>query len=202
MGSAEKRRFKRLNTRWITRIATHVSYPHQVRNVSLGGVFLETSAEFQNGQEIELEMRIPDYAEAVRVRGVVRWVEEGHGVGVEFLELGRVGREVIHGIVRAGASKEYLAYLTRTKLHSMLLRFYCRKVGETFPQEVLAQFLGCTAEELVSILKDFALYRMVRFSGNKVTLAAVEDAEVARGIRAWYESLDHGSTPRAVRWTS
>ncbi len=198
MAGSERRRYRRLSARWVTRIDALPGRADPVRNVSLGGVFVETPSPFEIGREVEFEIQVPGYADRVRVRGVVRWLEEGKGMGIEFLELGP-GGDAITGFVRSATAREHVASLTRTALHAMLLRFYCRKVGESFPVEVLAEVLGCRREALLECLKDFSLYKLVRFARGKVALVPAEDAAVARAIQGWYEVLQHGSTPIGIR---
>jgi uncharacterized protein (TIGR02266 family) len=203
MPAFEKRRYKRLSARWVTRIDAFPDSAGPVRNVSLGGVFVETPAPFLVGQLVEFEIQVPDYAERVRARGVVRWVEAGQegrppGMGVEFVGIDS-GREAIRGYVQSAAAREQVDFLTRTPLHTMLLRFHCRKVGESFPIDVLGEVLGCPREAVLECLKDFALYRLVRFAGDRVSLVPAADALVGRAIQGWYEAIEHGSTPIGIR---
>ncbi len=60
----------------------------QTRNVSLGGVFVETDAVLPFGMRVSVTFHISTQAEAVEVEGQVRWseLEDGavRGVGIRF----------------------------------------------------------------------------------------------------------------------
>jgi uncharacterized protein (TIGR02266 family) len=57
-------------------------------NISLGGVFLESTASLDIGMTVQLRFQLPTQPEAVEVAGDVRWVvkkEGSHaGVGIRF----------------------------------------------------------------------------------------------------------------------
>ncbi|HXU73332.1 MAG TPA: TIGR02266 family protein [Polyangia bacterium] len=58
------------------------------RNISLGGVFIETDQTLPFGAKVSLKFHVPTQAEAIEVEGQVRWLEmdEGRlrGLGVRF----------------------------------------------------------------------------------------------------------------------
>lgn len=167
-----------------------------VRNVSLGGVFIEAERTYDPGTMVEFEFVVASHAEVVKARGVVRWVDDGReegnprGMGVEFLEVHGTNRDVINDYVQAEAGKERLEILTRTPLHEKLLSFYRENTGETFVMADLAAQLECGGAELMECLKDFSLYRLVRFEGDAVGFLAAEEPEVARAIQTWYPGRD------------
>lgn len=56
-------------------------------DVSLGGIFIETEEPPPFGARIEVRMNLKFLAAPVSVSALVRWVEEGLGVGVQFVSL-------------------------------------------------------------------------------------------------------------------
>ena len=63
---------------------THVA---RTRNMSLGGIFIETDLKLPYGARITMRFRVPTHADAIDVGGQVRWCEssdELHGMGVRF----------------------------------------------------------------------------------------------------------------------
>lgn len=54
-----------------------------IRNLSLGGAFVETSERLAMGTRVELTFQIPTYEEPIRAGGQVRWNSE-LGIGVQF----------------------------------------------------------------------------------------------------------------------
>jgi uncharacterized protein (TIGR02266 family) len=64
------------------------SFTAHTRNISLGGVFIETEQTLPFGAKVSLKFKVPTQAEAIEVDGQVRWLEmdEGRlrGLGVRF----------------------------------------------------------------------------------------------------------------------
>jgi uncharacterized protein (TIGR02266 family) len=59
----------------------------RTRNMSLGGVFIETDTRLPYGARIQMRFRVSTQVEAIEVGGQVRWCEssdEGEGVGLRF----------------------------------------------------------------------------------------------------------------------
>ena len=64
------------------------SYNGHTRNISLGGVFIETEQTLPFGAKVSLKFKVPTQSEAIEVDGQVRWLEmdDGklRGIGVRF----------------------------------------------------------------------------------------------------------------------
>ena len=60
-----------------------------VGNISVRGVFLETSLKLEVDETIEFDMELPGGKQVMQVVGIVRWVRDENpcGVGVEFKEI-------------------------------------------------------------------------------------------------------------------
>jgi uncharacterized protein (TIGR02266 family) len=207
MEGSEKRKFKRLDAQWVTKIRKVTLTDsirerlERIRNVSLGGVFVDTPMPFEVGAIVALEFGIPGVAERVQSRGIVRWSNDGRakgqpiGMGVEFLEVTARAKDALDEFFRFESCKECTRILTKTPLHQSLLRFYCRKLGGTFSLADLAEYMGCDRAELLASLKDFAGFGLVRTSGENVQFAQAKNPDVTRAVQGWYEGLEHGRTP-------
>ena len=63
------------------------------RNMSVGGMFIQTDVALAMGEEIVVEFTVPSPRQEVAVKSQVRWVEKkadgsaGSGVGILFLAL-------------------------------------------------------------------------------------------------------------------
>jgi uncharacterized protein (TIGR02266 family) len=84
---------RRSDRRYERRVPIDVSYEGSsfsghTRNISLGGVFIETDRTLPFGARVGLSFRVPTQAEPIEVGGQVRWLEmdEGRlrGIGVRF----------------------------------------------------------------------------------------------------------------------
>lgn len=104
----ERRRFKRLPTALIAHIRTRRATQAEtlqmdVRNVSAGGVFIDTVYPFPVGSLIELDFNLPGEKNQVHAKGVVRWTVlqgEARGMGVEFLEVSTESRAAIQQFIQ------------------------------------------------------------------------------------------------------
>ena len=84
---------RRSDRRYERRVAidfTHEGTVHaaHTRNISLGGVFIDTDQTLPFGAKVQLKFRVPTQSEPVEVSGQVRWLEmdEGRlcGIGIRF----------------------------------------------------------------------------------------------------------------------
>jgi hypothetical protein len=57
-----------------------------VRNISIGGVFIETSRPLDRGQSIHLSLDAKDVGRVIDVEGVVARFMPDKGMGIEFLD--------------------------------------------------------------------------------------------------------------------
>jgi uncharacterized protein (TIGR02266 family) len=194
----DKRKFKRLSTSWIVRIrtrkptdTTRVRFDERIRNVSLGGVFIETRYPFRVGSIVEFDFNMPGHPELIHAKGMVRWSNDGSmremplGMGIEFLEVSSLARDAIHGYVEGQAGGDLLGPLTASEEHRALLKFYKQKLGQTFKLDGLSALLGMAHERLIALLSDFALYDLVGFQGDDVQFKKSGDAKLERAVEEW-----------------
>jgi Tfp pilus assembly protein PilZ len=64
------------------------------RDISIGGMFIESDAQLSFGQEVIILLRLPSAKADSRLPGVVRWLAPG-GFGVQF---GLLGARDTHAI--------------------------------------------------------------------------------------------------------
>jgi uncharacterized protein (TIGR02266 family) len=83
---------RRADRRYERRIDIEFSYEGQshsghTRNLSLGGVFIETDVVLPFGARLQVRFRLPTQTEWIEVEGQVRWCDtsdEVRGMGVRF----------------------------------------------------------------------------------------------------------------------
>ena len=86
--------FRRTDPRYTRRLEVEVlvgedRHVATTRNISLGGVFVETTTPLPLQTRLQIRFRIPTQAEPIEVGGEVRWVEPGGGeqlpgMGIRF----------------------------------------------------------------------------------------------------------------------
>jgi uncharacterized protein (TIGR02266 family) len=84
---------RRSDRRYERRLAIDVVHEGQAfsahtRNISLGGVFIETEQSLPFGARLSMKLRVSTQHESIEAEGQVRWLEmeEGHvrGIGIRF----------------------------------------------------------------------------------------------------------------------
>lgn len=68
----------------------------RARNISVGGMFIETDQPLPFGAEVTVEIALPDLPELARIACTVRWTS-AEGMGVQF---GVMGARETHGLVK------------------------------------------------------------------------------------------------------
>jgi type IV pilus assembly protein PilZ len=73
----------------------------RARDISVGGMFIETAHVVPFGTDVTVRMRLPQGKEELALPGVVRWVRTD-GMGIQFGLLGAKETHEITEIVRRG----------------------------------------------------------------------------------------------------
>jgi hypothetical protein len=66
------------------------------RDISLGGLFVESESRLSFGDEITVLVQLPETKDTLRLSGVVRWTNSA-GFGLQF---GSLGASATHAITR------------------------------------------------------------------------------------------------------
>jgi uncharacterized protein (TIGR02266 family) len=74
----------------------------RAKDLSLGGMFIETKAPVPFGGEVVIQLRLPETKDELTLPGVVRWVRDG-GMGVQFGNLGAKETHAITEVIRHAA---------------------------------------------------------------------------------------------------
>ncbi len=74
---------------------TQERQPGQAKDISLGGMYIETQHMPAFGAELVVHVTLPGQKAAFALPGVVRWVRAGEGMGVQF---GLIGARETHAI--------------------------------------------------------------------------------------------------------
>jgi type IV pilus assembly protein PilZ len=69
--------------------------PGRAKDISLGGMFVETTSPLRFGVELVIHVTLPGQQAAFAMPAVVRWVRAGEGMGVQF---GLIGARETHAI--------------------------------------------------------------------------------------------------------
>jgi len=75
------------------------------RNISVGGIFVETTEMRPIGSKLELRFHLDDGDPIIVAKGEVAYAVEKRGLGVRFLDLSRSDRERIEKYVSKGIAE-------------------------------------------------------------------------------------------------
>lgn len=68
----------------------------ECRDISLGGMFIETAEPMPYGAEVMVYLSLPGLHAETAVKAVVRWTKRGAGMGVQF---GMMGARETHALI-------------------------------------------------------------------------------------------------------
>jgi acetylornithine/succinyldiaminopimelate/putrescine aminotransferase len=112
-GQTENRRYKRLKTNLITRVRKSAKkgeiLTSKIRDISSGGVFIESSYPYPIGSVIEVDFRLSATGLEIHALGVVRWVKKKlsvFGMGVEFIEVSTEHKTHIFNFIKKKLDKK------------------------------------------------------------------------------------------------
>jgi uncharacterized protein (TIGR02266 family) len=74
----------------------------RAKDLSLGGMFIETATPVPFGGEVVIQLRLPKTKDELTLPGVVRWVRDG-GMGIQFGNLGAKETHAITEVIRHAA---------------------------------------------------------------------------------------------------
>jgi uncharacterized protein (TIGR02266 family) len=72
------------------------------KDISLGGIFVKTDRPPAPDTVVAIEVKLPDQKDVLVVSGVVRWVKDTEGMGVQFTAL---DNRLAHAITRYVATR-------------------------------------------------------------------------------------------------
>ena len=90
-------------------VAGGTTTTQKIRNVSLGGVFIEMNEPLAFGTEIDMEFSLPVAPRVIRCKGFVVWttktaperVQDGaEGIGVRLMEIGIAEMRILSGFIK------------------------------------------------------------------------------------------------------
>lgn len=97
----ERRRTRRLNCVVEVQLSGGGPIPlvrGRLEDISVTGIFIDTPTTFlpdlSSGSEIDIKFTLPGLPE-IAVKGMVAWIREGVGIGVEFQDLSEDRRKTI-----------------------------------------------------------------------------------------------------------
>ncbi len=198
MTDFENRKYKRLNASWGVKIrATHYTLEDlrrmrdRIKNVSLGGVFIETEMPLAAGTHLEFCFSVPGRTDEVQAKGIVRWANDGRrpdepiGMGIEFLEVMARTKTSLRIYLATIASHQIIGPLLQSPLHQTLLRYYANSIGSAVPLEIVVRYLRCTPGDLLEALKDFLKLGLVAYAQETLQFLRPESEAVRKCVEHW-----------------
>jgi hypothetical protein len=194
-GAANRRRFRRIAADFVAEISAKKASGElagklaaRIRDISEGGLFVESERIWPPGTIIEAGFRIRRESRPVRVVGIVRWVKDeppGAGMGLEFVRMPGASARPIGRLLTEAESAGALSRLTVTDLHRRLLRHYYDNRGDSATLAELAGRTGASLQLVRPVLREFEQHGLIALEGEMVTFVPPEDANLRRALDTW-----------------
>ena len=190
-----RRRYRRIAADFVASVAERTAAPDvaaelaaRIRDISEGGLYVETERLFAVGAMVEVGFRLSDATPPVRVLGIVRWLRETGeetGMGIEFVQIPRVAAEPVQRFLSEGESAGALGRLTRTGLHQRLLRFYYESRGDSASLAEIAGKVGSSVSLVRPAVRELEQHGLARVEQGEVAFLPAEDGALRRRIDTW-----------------
>lgn len=98
----QERRYPRASLRtelWIGQDGIFTRHDEFLRDLSVGGAFVQTHQVFPVGSILNLRFKMPAITNLITCSAIVRNMTVGEGLGVEFLDLSRDSRRYVEEFV-------------------------------------------------------------------------------------------------------
>lgn len=87
-------------------VAELLDFRPRVRDISEGGVFIEDPRPLPRGRMLRLLIRLDERSRAFTALGLVRRVEEGKGMAIEFMEMSATDQALLRDFLQERIRKE------------------------------------------------------------------------------------------------
>jgi len=194
VGTFDRRAYRRISADFVVDIrevegdkADIDAVREQVKDLSRGGLFVESKERFPVGSVVRMSFRLAPRGETTHALGVVRWTSAGPGhpgMGVQFVRIGMPSDHDVDRYVDEHAEGSIRKALARTPLHRAFLRLHASLVGEALRTGEIASRLGSSEGLIQLVLGAFAEHGMVSVQRDIVQFLAPdpEDRDLSRAI--------------------
>jgi uncharacterized protein (TIGR02266 family) len=103
----EQRKHARIETKaLVDYTGTNALLDHKIRDISIGGLRIETEFLEEEGTEVDLYISLPEIDEGFEAKGVVAWMndDEPKDMGIKFTQISEEAKAVL---------KRYLDFLKK-----------------------------------------------------------------------------------------
>lgn len=71
--------------------------PARAKDISLGGMFIKTDRPPPPGSQVAIAVTLPEQKDLLLIPGIVRWVSDDEGMGIQFTQLdGKLTHAISH----------------------------------------------------------------------------------------------------------
>lgn len=197
VGAADRRAYRRIAANFVAAVRTVDGPPEalqelrsRVKNISRGGLFIETDELFPVGSVVEMRLRLGPRASDLRALGVVRWTSSAPGragMGIQFVELepqqaGELSSYLESSSDAADSQEETLKELTRTPLHEAFLKLHAGSMGDALRLAEIARRLDAPQGLVKLVVRSFEAKGLVVSRGEIVEFLVPQDESLRKAI--------------------
>ncbi len=183
---ADRRRYRRFPTTMRvvvaeqrTNASTAKTLMGKISDISENGAFVPTPAPLSEGSFVRLQFEVDPQKVRLDVVGIVRWIEPGSGMGIQFLQVATADGNALRGLVAQRQLDEIQKLISSSSLHRQIIRFIRLRWGVPLSQTQLLGHLGTSRVLLDRAIHELNEVGLLKSDGDMVTGIYPSDEEVA-----------------------
>ena len=166
VAASKRREHKRVNATISVKVRSpdgQWSSTEEIRNISLGGVFIEMEEPLAFGTDIELEFNLPINPRVIRCRGFVVWstttsperAAGKKGIGVRLMDIGVREMRVLNQFIEEQLGPQLSSDAVRSRRWALdeKVQASIREVGKPFEEELRAAELALVPIQVGQVIQ-------------------------------------------------
>lgn len=159
----------------------------KIENLGENGAFVAMETPLPIGAVVTMDFCLEETGPRVHVLGLVRWQQqagEGQeaGIGVQFIEISTVDQQNLHEYLDECLAEDMARSLTRTALHTAILKLVISNWGKAIPVDVMVQATGTDLPTLRAVIPDFEEFHLVQVVGTTVLCVQPESKRLCAAL--------------------
>lgn len=169
----DRRKYRRLPATLPVQVAeqktaetTAKSILGRIGDLSENGAFVPTASPLTPGSFVRLKFALEPQKISLDVFGVVRWVEPGAGMGIQFIKVSTADSVALKSYVSERQAAEIAKVAAVSGLHRQLLKFLRLRWGVPLSETQLLSHLGTSRVLLMRAVKDLQEIGLIRMEDD------------------------------------
>lgn len=178
----------------------------KVLNISMGGIYMETTQPLPEGTLFEFEFKLPDSKKTVKAKGMVTWLLKKNNsscMGIKFIKISTNDKKAIVAYIELKLKEKGLSLdefsgavgstpvlagfegLIKDDMSQSFLKIYFKEIGFDLAIVEIQEKLNCSNDELTQLVKVFEKAGIIHFEKDKINFFYAEDQKLRNQIENW-----------------